>query len=259
MAFLYFFAGVDTVAQSDIVKANLAYAFQGDRWQKRQVVAGPNGKSGVLIARGDIDADRCKMDLARQRWRRIPKLEVYCGRWDEPITPSMLERPTLCESVPVDLADGNVWQVAIARKYSESFDGGVYWDSPLPQELDLDDEGNWRPSRVLPQYARLADLAEQFWKAQTEAFQSADREGDIVRFTFEPIDEFAIAAITANYYAAAVELAMLGAYSLGVRQTIVDATLDKAFLKAMLQKKTDSALDGSASDIGQRQPAAAAS
>lgn len=247
--FLYFFPGLASITQSQIDAAGLRYALGPNDWQQRSIVIGPGQDSGLLVCRSKIPADSAKFDAALQKWRRIPKQNVYCGRWTDRYThPTDLERPMQCASIPIQLADEQIWNIAQARKFIE-VDQTRFYYNPLPQDLDLDDSGNWTPSRVSAHYERLSSLADKYWEAQSAALDSSDSSG-VTRFVFEEIDELAVESITANYFVSHIELALLRAYNVQVRMKVIEATLDQAFVKSMLEKKTDAAPAGSDSAHG---------
>jgi hypothetical protein len=242
--FLYFFPTITGITQAVIDAAGLQYALTRGEWQTRQVVIGPGQQSGLLVCRSTCSIDRAKFVSDKQQWRRIPKQNVYCGRWtDKPITPSDLERPTQCGAIPVQLSDGNFWNIAQARKLVIE-DQRSYYFCPLPHDLDLSDDGDWIPSRVSEAYKTLSELMDEYWVAQSAALELSDGK-PFVQFNFPKIDDLAVSAITANYYVSHVELALLSAYGINERSKIIEATLDTAFMKTMLQKKTDAAQDGS--------------
>lgn len=248
--FLYFFPGIASINQKLIDEAGLRYALPPNDWQHRSVVVGPGQQGGLLVCRKSIPYDQAKFDAAQQQWRRIPKQNAYCGLWTTtPVNPSDLERPIQCSALPVQLADDNVWNVAQARKFIE-VDQKNYYFNPLPQDLELDDNGEWTASRVSAQYERLSKLADKYWEAESAAIAQSSDSG-VTRFSFPEIDDLAVEAITANYFVSNVELSLLKAYTVQCRMKIVEATLDQAFVKQMLEKKTDAAPDGSDTELGQ--------
>jgi hypothetical protein len=241
--FLYYLPGERTANADTLAKHGIGYAFDSLP-SYREIFSGPDQSAGIIASRHP-DIDRLGYHPSKQQWRKIPGKTAWVGKWtEEAITPEQLARPDQCSGLLVRLADGQLWNVARARKFVEH-DQQSYYVCPLPHDLDLGDDGRWIPARVSAAYAKLSDLADQFWEAHSQSL--ADDEKN---FVFERLDDLCVAAIAANYHVEAIELAILRAYTINSRRAVLDAVLDLEFSRAMLQKKTGEAPVGSATTPG---------
>lgn len=243
--FLYFVPSPNNTFTPE-AKAALEYAIPGGNASMVECFAGPGSERGLIVTRpGVFDVDRQRYRPSEQTWRKIPNKLIWVGRWNEDrITPDSLARPEQCDGPLVTLADGQPWRVAQARKFLE-LDSGPLYVSSLPHDLDLNEQGKWVRSKVSAAYADLSQMAEAYWSAMIDAIST---EKD--QFQYDDLDRLCVASLSANYYVSDVELALLGAYSIRCRESIVSAVLDLEFARKMLEKKTDAAPDGSASSVG---------
>jgi hypothetical protein len=232
------------------IPPELQYAFdESGSFTRVETVSGPLGAgAGVILANAaSVPSDRVRLDPANQTWRRIPKTDFLCGRWnDSVITPSTIQRDTLHEGHPIELEDGSRWQCAISRGFDAE---RLSYYSPLPRSLALNDDGIWLPSEFAPQYRRFAQLAFEYADAY-EAALSSDQQ----TFQFASIDELAILGLTINYRISAIELALMpDAYSIRARQQMIGAILDFPTIQEWGKKKIGSGADGSGTVVGQTQ------
>jgi hypothetical protein len=243
--FLYFCPNVKS-GSLDVVEAHgLRYATDA-AMSSREVFQSPAKCPGVILTRtGTVAPDRQVYAPNKQTWRKIPGSSAWVGRWNEDvIKPADLQRPDQCEGPLITMADGQAWRIAQARKYIVDDQATIYY-CPLPHDLDLNDAGDWQRSRVANPYRHLSELADKFWEAHSTTLAN---ESDT--FHFAELDQLCIASLTANYYVAASEIALLGAYGVQCRRTVYTACLDLDFARTMMQKKTDEVQDGSASQPG---------
>jgi hypothetical protein len=117
--------------------------------------------------------------------------------------------------------------------------------------LELNDEGEWRPTKIAPLYRRLFELAELYQRATVQAIQEANTDdGKPVTFLFPDIDALAIAGLQANYRIGPTELAFFDAYDVPTRQRMISAIMDDETFMAWQKKRTESVSDGSDTSLG---------
>lgn len=245
--FFYYVPRVDGVPFS--VPAQLAYATdRGASFQTREVLAGPEGSGPGWLCRfssvaGVFDSRDLKLDTGAQHWAPVfdasGQQSCWVGRWTADIlSPSVLERPKLLDSHRVTLADGSVWNAAIARGFD--VESERYY-TPLPQTLAFDiSTGRWRPNKVAKEYRQFLDLAH----AYADAHDAAVAE-EKTSFDFPQIDDLAIGALTANYRISHAELGLFeDVYTVTARDALVHCALDFPTIKRWVEKKREQAADG---------------
>ncbi len=235
--------------EADQVKAAIGYAIDGKTNRQRDVQHGPAGEpAGRLFADQSFDAERFKLDIENQYWRRIPNTLAWVGMYrGDKLEPSLLQRAELVDGMGVTLADGSSWQVAYARRFVDLDGGNIIAYSPLPRTLELNDEGKWTQTKIATRFRRLAELADKYYQAAMDAAMETDGKAEVVRFEFLEVDELAIAGLQANYRIGAAELAFFDCYDVPTRARIVSAIMDDEALRQWSQKKTEGDLVGSTS------------
>jgi hypothetical protein len=224
------------------VPPHLAYTIdRGATVTRREVLAGPNGSGpGWLFMLGTDPTRDLKWDTQTQTWAPIfhavdgvpVNPQCYVGRWnDATLEPAKLQRPTLLDGHNVALGDGSVWVAAVARGFDVE-SAGYY--TPLPKTLAYDSStGKWRAVRVAKEYRQFLDLALAYADAHDQAVGD-----DVATFSFERIDDLAIAALAANYRIGAAELSLFeDVYNVTVRDALVHCALDFPTIRAWVAKK----------------------
>jgi len=248
--FFYYAPRVDGAPFS--VPSYLAYATdRGASFQTREVLAGPEGTGPGWLFRfssvaGVFDSRDLKWDTQSQVWAPVWNPDgpqgCYVGRWiADTLNPAVLERPKLLESHRVTLADGTVWNAAIARGFD--VDAETYY-TPLPHTLAFDGKtGRWRPTRVAREYRQLLSLAHAYIDAHAAAV-AADKPS----FDFPEIDDLAVGALQANYRIGHAEIGLFeDVYTVTARDALVHCALDFPTIKTWVQKKTEQAAGGAGS------------
>lgn len=252
MLFLYWIPKPHDVDQ---VRREIGYAFEGAKGEAvhKEVLAGPGGNgAGLLMADRywKSQIDRVKLDLENQYWRKIPGSIAWVGCYrSDKLSPSDLQRSELVEGIGVEMADGSIFQCAHARKFVE-VEQQIVMFCPLPRVLELDDSGQWSPTKVAPRFMMLSDLATEFSLAAVENAKQSELHGGFVRFEFPKADDLAIAGLTANYRVGPAELALCNAYDVESRRRLIAAVMDEATMKDWAQKKTELVLSGSDTACG---------
>lgn len=252
MSFLYF---LKTSSKSPITKeireAGIEYAFAEHGTRSREIIVGPGGNRGLLLAR-NILADDLKFDAANQEWRQINE-KAWVGKpKGVEIKPGDLQRPEIVEGERVELADGSIWIAAHARKFTELEPGALVHYCPLPKTLSLID-GQWRPDKIHRRFRIFSELAEEYQTAAYVAFEASQLQGEVIRFEFPRIDDFAVMALTANYYVSHAELDLLELYDEDTRRRLVSVAMDEGTVRAWQEKKRELAQGGSALSDGQKE------
>lgn len=256
--FLYYAVGHSrAVSRDDLVAWELGYV--GDEVASpAEAVQGPVGH-GVIFANsktlGSFDVAYRKTDqtwsLLRPATDGTPELHV--GHWNQGRPgPIDLIRDNALAGHLVELADGNQWQVPVARSWV-GLDPPIY-TAALPQKLTFDPTtGKWSESGIVPEYQRLWEIAEEFqnfkrtqvarlWDRLSEEdrkeIQKPEAEIEVTWGVDDPVN-LAVEVLGHNYAVGPVELSMLSAISNNgeVRQ-VLDALNDQPTLDNWLQKKT---------------------
>jgi hypothetical protein len=241
--FIYYVPRIDGAAFR--VPPHLAYTIdRGATVTRREVLSGPDGSGpGWLYSLGTDPTRDLKWDTQTQTWTAIyhavdgsaVEPRCYVGRWnDATLDPAKLQRPTLLEGHSVALGDGSVWVAAIARGFDVE-SAGYY--TPLPKTLAYDSAtGKWRAVRVAKEYRAFLDLAVAYADAHDIAVTD-----NVATFSFEHIDELAVAALQANYRIGHAELALFeDVYNVTVRDALVHCALDFPTIRNWVAKKNDS-------------------
>lgn len=250
-AFLYFLPDLADQPTLKVCREwGLGYALEREPVASR--VHGMLGKGGWIVADPDrIDVGRIAFHAEQQQWQKWKTAagkEIYVGLYTaEPPGPGDLQRRSMLEGTPVELADGRMWQVPVARQWDADADPEyVIWSPALPRAATLDDEGNWRVKEVLPKYREL-------WQASVAYYDARLVQGE-----FNTL-RGAAQALGANYLVDEAECSLLGVLSLEHALDVLDALVQWELAMQLFQKKTltngSGLIAGSASSSG---PAAAA-
>lgn len=238
--FLYFFESPKQMFDTtDLDRVGLRYAIDSQpRAQILREGASPSGSAGWIVCDAEaVESARYQPDS--QTWTpMVGKPGCWIGHAkDNPPHLATLARSKQLPGQPVTLCDGSRILVPIARRWSEHADR-LLWSIALPQALRRDDEGRWVPSAVIARYRNLWQMLCGYIDAAELAIQTADAaDGASVFFAYEPINELAIAAITANYRAAADEVEICGVYDIQLRDNLIAVLKDDATREAWVKKK----------------------
>lgn len=231
---------------AELDRLGLRYAIESSpRVQPLRAGSSPSGNAGYIVADSEA-VDSCKYQPDLQAWQ--PRLPARSGVWigypkDKPPLLAALARTKQLPGRDVPLCDGTRIHVPIARRWAEH-DDQLRWSIALPQTLRRDDEGKWVPKDVSSRYRQLWQMLCGYIDAAEEAMQNADAApGASVFFSYEPINELAIAAITANYRAAADEVEICGVYDVDTRDAIIGVLKDDATREAWVKKKLQALID----------------
>ncbi len=184
--------------------------------QFKHPATGPDGKPGTLFAanRGGAVPD---YDSGSQTWQKCKRYWVGYVTDDKP-GPDDLRREIRINGVDVELGDGNLWHVPVARL--------------APQSLVVNAEGEW-VGEPDAKYGGLVKLAERIW----ELFVSRDD----AKVTAKDGAPLAAEALAWNYHIGAAEVGLLRLLGTGNFVPILEAVIDIDAISAALdaQKKTD--------------------
>lgn len=244
--FLYFIESDRPAFDSaELDRLGLRYAIESSpRAQPLRAGSSPSGAAGFIVA-DSAAVDSCKYQPDKQTWQpRQPADGVWIGYpKDNPPPLVALARDKQLPGREIPLCDGTRIHVPIARRWAEHNDK-LLWSIVLPQTLRRDDEGQWVPKDVSARYRQLWQLLCGYIDAAEAAMQNADAApGASIFFSYEPINELAIAAITANYRAAADEVEICGVYDVETRDAIIRVLKDDATREAWVKKKLQAWID----------------
>ncbi len=267
---LYFVAGDGREAAKTqrIEELGLKYAF-GDRPPTPCPVSkGPCGGPGVVMAiDADLDGHALGYYPDKQTWLQIftpsaalPAQWVGCYT-DSPPTPEQLQRKQLLPGHLVTLGDGHRWEIPIARTWLEE-DGQAAWLVFLPRRMTLDEEGQFTPGNVLPQYGKLWDASAGYFdrltaairaqqkreegKGKREEGKKAGEEEEGVSFLVD--EDTCVDVLAANYRVGRAEVVLLGLLTWNGphARNILEAAIDLPGWR-QIQKKLESAGSGTGS------------
>ncbi len=205
---------------------------------------GPDAKDGGSGA-GTVIADplfsgKLGVYPDRQTWRKVPGSKAYVGYYtDDPPKPADVARVQVLPGHLVTLGDGQKWTVPIARGIAEHGDN-VMIGCTLPTAMAIDDDGNWKEGEVVPKYAALWKLAEQWWdtvvtaSAAVEGAEISD-VGLIVELAEQ--NDAALVALSANYRLGKAEVVLLGLFTSDTYGDILGALIDMPAMIAYHEKK----------------------
>lgn len=241
----------------DLQTIGLGYAFERNP-TPRECQRGPDGHKGVVVVdpSGFQETHLIGYFPEKQAWRKIPphpsvvsapscSIEAYVGVYrDPPPTPAELLRRRTLRGHLVTLGDGQQYEIPVARGWSDD-EEDPGWYMALPQATDLDEEGNWTRGGVVAAYAPLWDVALRWWDAMVAAEEGSEQEdaegteeeGKGLEFEFAQLNDAALLALSTNYRLGKAEVALLGLFSTGVPQAILQATVDWPTLTGWLKKK----------------------
>ena len=234
---LYYLPNVANITQEAVQAAGLAYAFEG-KPRFAPVLRGPfDGPAGVVCCDARAPrADRLGLYEDQQTWRKIPQSSGCVGYWnDQRPGPADLVRRAPLAGHAVELADGKLWQCPAAVQWQDG--DQLTRTVTLPHGLDLDDAGEWVVGAILPDHAKLWEIAQR-WQT-FYASRYTDEPGETFEADIELAEVFddACACLAANYRLARIEVAMLGLMTEISAARVLNALIDEPGLAAILQKK----------------------
>lgn len=208
----------------------LDYAFPNDAYRVSEVLRGPGGKGGIILADSHYGEAKHKYDPPSQEWKQVspadvsPKEEIYVGRTlGDTYAPEQFERDSGMPSHLVRLADGNQWRIPCAQRWQSE----VSLVDTAPRNIAMDDNGNWVTGETIQQYKSFYARAKAWWDAFVGGKQLGD--GDVF--------ELVLDAIKINYRLGGREVAMLQLLDQNVIEKILLAVVDwGTFVE--FQKKT---------------------
>jgi hypothetical protein len=241
-SFLYYLSQANQPpSERDIRQGKYGYAF--DRPAKtdhKAVNVGPDGKHGVIFTALDrqVPPARRQYDPQNQVWIEHRTGGYWVGMWkDEPPTPADLERKKIIPGKAVELADGNYWQVPIARSWSANDDAAVkerflYYDCQLETQAIFDGEAGFIDGPVVAGYAELWAIAEALY--QCRFGDPTDEQSALLQIA-TPL--LAVRILSTNYRLGVCEASLLGIVTTHFAYPIFDVLNDLAGREEVLQKK----------------------
>jgi len=221
--FLYFIPGVPGVTQETLDKLGLG-SFIDVNCGQCNVSDGPAKKGGIVIA-GTPEHPQGKAATPGyypkiQEWTPEPEKRYWIGyeKANRP-QPVDLERGDIIAGHSVKLADGNIWQVPVARAINGS--------TPLPRRLSWNGKG-WIYGDVLEQYKELFAQACRIWDLIVEAEKA--------EVTLTDECNVAAMALGLNYRLGPLEISFLGLFDTRTEVEVVKAVIDWPMLEEVKKK-----------------------
>jgi len=197
----------------------------------KQISTGPTGSGGWLLYReaGGQGAGQCDRYLTNtQTWQPMAfPSDIWIGYETARGLPGpqSLERESQLPGQSVTLGDSKSWLVPAAVEY----DDDLVVSCRLPRTIEIQSTGEWMLGDVVPIYRYL-------WKSM-QAYKEAESAAIGRSFVFAPLNDWCIAALTANYYLGPSESLLLGLLDQMNRSRIIAAIMDYATGIEILQKK----------------------
>jgi hypothetical protein len=188
------------------------------------------GKHGWIVADPDrVEPGHVKYEAALQVWQKWTPpgcaAAVWVGMYSaSPPTVGSLQRRNFLGGQPVELADGGVWYVPVARQWHDDDGPGLIYSTDLPRTARLNDDGEWMLGDVTPALKWLWDLSVRFYDAK------------IGQATFNAL-RAAAQALSANYLVNEAELSLLGCVTREHAIAVLDALVQWPVAEELFQKK----------------------
>ena len=235
---LYFVPGAKrSITYAEVCALSIGHAFEG-RFAASEVFDGPTGTAGVVLSH---DALRWLPAFYRERqtWRSVPGSTAWVGRYDDlPLEPAHLLRRDALRGHLVTLADGQEWQIPVARGASER-EGELVCYVNLPQYTEVDDAGEWREGAIVPRYAELWQHACDWWDTLRGARVEGEGDETQAGLSFAGLHDAALAALAANYRLGKPEASLLRLFTKPHAVEVLKALVDWPTVAEFLKKKAE--------------------
>lgn len=253
-AFLYYVPGhtQQIITPADVVKAKLGYAFPKGTPAICNAMpgTGPDGNVGAIWT----NSERYQYVKDAQVWEQHEGDGYWVGYWkDAKPGPDGLLRDKPLDGEYVELADGNLWLVPRARRWSMEDDPEAWprWSHTLPRRLKFNTNPEAVKAGDCPQagvvveqnyvvekYAELWAIAEVDFR---QRYSSALPEDDAF-WTNTALYLNVVKVLTTNYVLGPVEANLLGLFDSESYQKVLDALGDWESWRDMMQKKRETHL-----------------
>ena len=240
--FLYYLPGVRGLFQpSTLEERGLAGVLEPSRIRTQEVMRGPDGGPGTIVA--DAREVDCRYQPEAQDWAEAHRGSFWAGllRGARP-GPADLARDVLYAGYAVLLADGNRWQVPMARDWRGA--------TALDTRYALTEDGTWG-EQVVEKHQAFSKRAEALWLQIEETLAGRVASGDAalsLGVTVSVGDEVDLCceALAVNYRLGREEASLLGILTRETHAAVVEAVLGwpeyLAFLKKTLGSRPHPAM-----------------
>ncbi len=260
MQFLYFIPGEQIVTPALLETTGLAAIFSGSTGGTGgnnnsenigtifNKAVGPNGEAGILLASSkspSVPPEKLRYDAEVQTW--IPPnpddedspRPYWIGFYtDNPPTPADLARDEQLDGEDVQMADGNLWHVPHARRFT--FKSFERYECLLPRRWGLSPKTGHIEGNVLEKYQKLWELSGKIAEIRLEPWLGLEKptgEEKTKLMMWEAWEITAI-AIGTNYRVGFWEVMALALVSDKSLTALFDAILDFASLKKLAESLT---------------------
>lgn len=252
--FLYFVEGEPRNAIDIIADHGLGHALESTCVLSPITLgATPSGNAGCILDDPKRHESSPCYRVDQQTWQRLG--DLWVGYWkDDPPKPSDLERASLIPGYEIELGDGNLWRVPLARQYVRTHEQNGTFGSQLPHKLAIDQSGQWTMGPVVDRYATVWKLSIGFFDLWHAALLAAIESGDdSFVFDYDAPQHTAITVLSENYAISDIEASLIGLLlSDDTAGKIMRAACDcdLALLWMVEAKKNEQAAAGSIIDDG---------
>lgn len=256
--------GVTLPSDKRIIECGIGYAFGTGRGRSLPCSLcgandGPASKPCDIVGHPvHVDPKHLGYHPDRQTWLRIPGSEAWVGYWkDDPPNAKSLQREHMMNGHQVLLGDGDVeesYAIPVARAFVDDGSDALRYRINLPTATGMDPDGNWVSGSVIPSYAELWAIAEQWWDEFSGAvMQKTHVDGKGVEFDFRGFRDAGLLALATNYRVGIPEVAALGLFDDRSVLDIMMALIDWPTMEQWDKKKANlgPVVDGSNADVGQ--------
>lgn len=235
MHFIYYIEnGPRQVKKEDLPTYGLGHIDASKGITSQEVRVGPFNGAGTLVGSAAAPPGLFRYTPDVQQWQIAPAKYCIDGkRWAVCYHraagapgPSELARPRQLAGRLLQMADGREWLIPVAREYSRGNDENpITWSHVLPQVLSLNEDGDFRPGDVQPQYRKLWDLTIAYEQALFDAVNRLADGDQEIRFDFDGT-ALVCEALRHNYYLSPVEISLLGLLDTATLQSAIDIIRD---------------------------------
>lgn len=171
----YFIPGQSKPSRKQLSELKLGYAFDDESFVSVAVKAksGPDGQDGFVVH--PTDSPSYVPD--KQSWFSHATPGVHFGWWNDlKPTPSSLIRNNKIDGNLVKLADGNEWEIPVARRWSigtRDQEGKILWDEDsLTRRLEFKD-GDWVEGEVINEQVLFCQVGRAIFDHWVEHMQDS--------------------------------------------------------------------------------------
>lgn len=230
----WFVPGLTTARRVDIEEAGLGSVLPERGVAHGRVERGPDGGPGMLLAIGS-GAGLCFNEA--QRWEKSRTRETWVGLSAGEVEPQALERAELIGGHGVELGDGQVWLVPVARVFGLG--------SVLPASMVLGPDGQTIEHEPLAEFAAASGVAERVMDAYFGQHLDLPEELE-PRARIDERETWGIAAraLALNYHVDEDAISLLRLFTTQNLLRVIEAFIDVPTMRAVAMAREEAAKKG---------------